>query len=178
MLISLLGLKDDASDDDIQAAHAKHLDVIEAKTKLDTAHTALQKAHEKLQRASEGHAAALDAMRKTASGALLDCAVNAGRVSAAERPALETAFASNFDDAAVALAAKKPALNTRSLHLKQLDGSDLSTPALRAYAYNSRAAELRQAQSLKTEDDVAAAMRADEKGKTILAAMDAAAITK
>jgi hypothetical protein len=178
MLTGLLGLKEDASDGDIAAAHAKHMDVIEAKTKLDTAHTALQKAHEKLQRASEGRAAALDAMRKTAAGALLDCAVNAGRVSAAERTEFEGAFATNFDEAATRLAGKKPALNTRSLDLKQLDGSDLSTPALRAYAYNCRAGELRSAQSLKTEDDVVAAMRADEKGKTILAAMHAASTAR
>lgn len=178
MLTGLLGLKDDASDGDILDAHAKHMDVIAAKSRLDTAHTALQKAHEKLQRATEGHAAALDAMRKTAAGALLDCAVNAGCVSAAERPELETAFSADFDATAKRLAAKRPALNTRSLDLKQLDGSDLSTPALRAYAYNSRADELRTAQSLKTEDDVVAAMRADEKGKTILAAMHAASTAK
>jgi hypothetical protein len=192
MLTGLLGLNEGASDDEIQAAHAKHMDVLDAKTKLDTAHTALQKAHEKLQKASEGHAAALaalegkasaanaalDAMRKTAAGALLDCAVNAGRVSAAERPELETAFASNFDAAASRLAGKKPALNTRSLHLTQRDGSDLSTPALRAYAYNTRADELRRDQQLKTEDDIVAAMRADAHGKTILAAMDAAAANR
>ncbi len=209
MLTGLLGLKDDASDEDIQSAHDAHMDVKDAKDKLEKAHTKLSKAYDKHSEAlaalqdqktaanserdaalekfrlaeidvttakaeATNAAAARDAARQKAAVAMLDNAIYSGRISAAERPELERGFATNFDETAGKIGERKPALNTKPLGLK-LEGGDLSTPALRSFAYNSRANELKRTLNLASEDAVANAMRSDDQGKSIIAAMDAAA---
>ena len=187
MLTGLLGLKDDASDEDIQTAHDAHMNVKDAKDKLEKAHDKLSKAYDKhdkalqdLQQANtaanaERDTAKADAekFRKLAVNARLDAALNSGRITAAERPEFETAFNADFDAAAASLGKKKAALNTNPLGL-QPNADDLSTPALRQYAYNCLADELKRTLKLVTEDEVAVAMRSNAKGKAILAAMEAA----
>jgi len=109
---------------------------------------------------------------------LLDAALNAGRITAAERPEFETEFAANFEAASTKLAAKKPALNTQRLDLKPTaNGIDLTTPHGRSMAFNTKLDEYQRptdkgGKGFKNIDDALAAMRLDPECAPILAAMD------
>lgn len=79
--------------------------------------------------------------RKLAINQQLDAAITDRRLTAAERPAWETKFATNFDATAEELKSKKPELPNQELTLPANLG-DTTTPAGRRLALNTKVDEL------------------------------------
>ncbi len=122
LLLEQFGLPEDASDD------------------------AIQRAHDACRRAAATNSAERDTaladarrFRAEAVNAQLDAAVNAGRLSAAERGGFVERFERNYEDALRELGERRPALNTQALGLRPAAlGLDLSTAHGRAAAFNAR----------------------------------------
>ncbi len=115
ILLEHLGLPEDATDDAIQQAHA-------------TLRTQRDQARDEAGR-----------FRTAAVNAQLDAAVNAGRLSAAEREGFAGRFERDFDAATRELGERRLALNTHSLGLRPTGpGVDLGTAHGRAAAFNAR----------------------------------------
>jgi hypothetical protein len=115
--------------------------------------------------------------RTLATNSLLDAALNAGRITAADRAALASEFAADFDATATKLGAKRAALNTQRLDLNPgSSGTDLSTPGGRQIAFNSLLDEYQRptdkgGKGFKSIDDALAAMRQVPEHKLVLDAM-------
>ena len=178
-LIKLFGLPEDSTDDQVATAcntavpDDANFTLGGLRTTATNAETARTTA-ETARTDAEGRATALtterDGFRRTAMNALLDGAINAGRLTAAERPDFERQFATNFDTAAAALAAKRPTLPHQEVRVER-STDDLSTPARRTLAFNSRVNELQREKNLNVTDAMAA-MPGDSRGALILKAME------
>lgn len=142
----------------------------EEKTKVVAANSA----HDATKLALNTTTADVEKFRKLAINSQLDGAINAGKLTAAEKPAFEQKFATNYDDAAAELAGKGTAINTDPLKLTKR-GDDISTPAGRRLAFNARIDELTlpSAQGGKGLSYAAAlnAMRANAADAALLKAM-------
>lgn len=112
-----------------------------------------------------------DKFRKLAINMQLDGAIADRRLTAAERPAWETKFATNFDEAATELKAKTAALPDKAITLA-VNGSsyDLATPNGRRLAFNARVDEL-MATGLKY-DQAITKMRSTPSDAALIKAMD------
>ena len=129
LLIQHLGLPEDASDEAIQQAHEVHLRATAAARAEATAACA------------ERDTALADArrFRAAAVNAQLDAAINAGRLSAAEREGFVQRFERDYEETLRALGERRAALNTQPLGLRPMAaGRDLSTAHGRATAFNAR----------------------------------------
>lgn len=129
LLIQHLGLSDDASDEAIQRAHDQRREGEAAGRAETTAACA------------ERDLAVADAQRFRAAAvnAQLDAAINAGRLSAAEREGFAQRFERDYEEALRGLSERRPALNTQALGLRPAGpGVDLSTAHGRATAFNAR----------------------------------------
>lgn len=129
LLLEHFGLPDDATDENIQAAHAA------AQPAADACR------EEAVAACAERDRARTDAQRFRAAAvnAQLDAAINAGRLSAAERAGFVRRFEADYEEALRALGERRPALNTRPLGLRPAGpGLDLSTAHGRAAAFNAR----------------------------------------
>ena len=129
LLIQHLGLPDDASDELIQQAHDDRQRATEA-ARQEAAAACAERDH-----------ALADArrFRGAAVNAQLDAAINAGRVSAAEREGFVQRFERDYEEALRMLGERRPALNTQPLGLRpSAPGLDLSTAHGRATAFNAR----------------------------------------
>lgn len=112
----------------------------------DASDETIQQTHDGLRRAQavnsgEHETALADArrFRAAAVNAQLDAAVNAGRLSAAEREGFVTRFERDYDEALRELGERRPALNTQTLGLRPAAlGLDLSTAHGRSAAFNAR----------------------------------------
>ena len=161
-LLTQLGLAADASDADIQRA-------------LDTARAAATNAATQ----REQLAADTARFRAAAINAQLDAAIQAGRLSAAERGTFAARFEQDFDAAVRELAERRLALNTRGLQLRPTGaGVDLSTAQGRASAFNARMDALMRpvvagGRGLRF-DAAIAEMRATAEDAALLRAMNAA----
>ncbi len=191
LLAKILGIAEDATEEQFQTAYNSHFtgDVTavslkttatNAETARTTAETTLGQVRTELaiersnvttantvRDAAIGNA---DKFRKLAVNSLLDAATNAGRLTAAERPAFEQQFTTDFDAAAAALAAKTVVLNANPLNLPRLSGADLATSHGRSIAFNAEI-DKHMAKNL-TFDQALNAMRQEPEGKAILKAMD------
>ena len=115
LLLEHLGLPEDATDETIQQAHA-------------AARTEHQRARDEAGR-----------FRAAAVNAQLDAAINAGRLSAAERDEFLQRFERDYDTAVRELGERRLALNTHALGLRPTGaGVDLSTAHGRSLAFNAR----------------------------------------
>ena len=122
LLLEHLGLPEDATDEAIQLAHT---------TARANAQQTTQERDQARDEAGRFRAAAVNAQ--------LDAAVNAGRLSAAEREEFAGRFAADFDAASRELGERRLALNTHALGLRPTGaGVDLSTAHGRSLAFNSR----------------------------------------
>lgn len=178
LLYKILGLPDDATEEQLQTAYNAYftgdVTAISLQATATNADVARQTAETNVANVTtERDAARTEAarFRTVAINSLLDNAINTGRLTAAERPAFEAQFATNFDTASTALAAKTRALPRQDIEVER-DTTDLSTPALRTLAWNTRFDELKAEKGLGTFDQVVAAMRQDPRGKVIIKAMD------
>ena len=141
-LLKLLGLPDDATDEQIDTAHNAHCakqesdsaELKKAKKEKTDAETAANTA----QTQTETAQADSKKFRELAINTLLDTGITTGRITAADRDALKSKFEIDFDAASTELAARKPALNTQPLNLRPTgDQGDLSTPHGRQLAFNA-----------------------------------------
>ena len=129
LLLEHLGLPADASDEQIQHAHnARREQTARAeRTLLDL------RAERDQARDAEGR------FRKAAVNAQLDAAINAGRLTPAEREGFVERFERDFEAAVRELGERRLALNTHGLGLRPAAlGLDLGTAHGRAAAFNSR----------------------------------------
>ena len=129
LLTQHLGLPEEASDEAIQQAHEEHLRAVAAVREETTAACA------------ERDTAVADTrrFRAAAINAQLDAAINAGRLSAAEREGFVQRFERDYEETLRALGERRPALNTQPLGLRPTAvGRDLSTAHGRAGAFNAR----------------------------------------
>jgi hypothetical protein len=116
--------------------------------------------------------------RDLATNSLLDAALNAGRISAAERAELVADFTADFDAAATKLAAKKKtALNMQRLELQPTGDGDLTTPHGRQLAFNAALDEYQRpvekgGKGIRDINEAIAAMRGNPAHKAILDAMN------
>lgn len=125
LLLEQFGLAEDASDEAIQQAHD----------------AARQTAQNATAARAERDTAREDArrFRAAAVNAQLDAAINAGRLTAAERAGFVQRFEGDYEEALRELAERRPTLNTRPLGLRPTGpGQDLSTAHGRAAAFNTR----------------------------------------
>ena len=122
LLIQHLGLPEDASDEAIQQAHEERQRAAEAAREAATAACA------------ERDAAVADArrFRAAAVNAQLDAAINAGRLSAAEREGFVGRFERDYEETLRALGERRPALNTQPLGLRPTCGGTGSFHGARA----------------------------------------------
>ena len=122
LLTGLLGLAADAPDELIQRTHD-------------------ERQRTQASNVAEHGVAVADArrFRAAAVNAQLDAAINAGRLSAAEREGFVQRFERDYEEALRELGARRPALNTQGLGLRPAAlGLDLSTAHGRATAFNAR----------------------------------------
>ena len=129
LLIQHLGLPEGAADEAIQQAYAARLQAAGAAREEATAACA------------ERDLAVADArrFRAAAVNAQLDAAINAGRLSAAEREGFAGRFERDYEETLRVLSERRPALNTQPLGLRPTAaGLDLSTAHGRAAAFNAR----------------------------------------
>lgn len=187
LLTKILGVAEDATEDQIQTAYNAHftgdVTAISLKATATNAETAKGTA-EAAKTAAEGQVATVTTERNTARteatrfrdvavNALLDSAINTGRLTAAERPAFAQQFATNFDAASTALGAKKAVLPQQQIDVRRDATGDLSTTSSRRTAFNVRVDELMAERKVSFEQ-ATAAMRHDAVGKQILEAMEKA----
>ena len=129
LLIQHFGLPEDASDEVIQQTHAQRCEADAAgRTEAVAA-------------CAERDLAVADArrFRAAAVNAQLDAAINAGRLSAAEREGFVQRFERDYEEALRGLSERRAALNTQPLGLRPAGpGMDLSTAHGRATAFNAR----------------------------------------
>jgi type I restriction-modification system DNA methylase subunit len=171
LLTSLLGLPEDAKDEDITAAHTKamacnaapvevpigdkKIKIVIAGANRDEAATAVTELATNVATA----ATELQTARTTATNAEteakkfrglainghLDRGIDKGLITAAERSDWQAKFEKDYDGTLVEFNKKKTALNTEKLDpLKPTDGPDLSTPRGRSLAFNARVDEIQQ----------------------------------
>ena len=129
LLTQHLGLPEDASDEAIQQAHEERQRAALAAQAQATAACA------------ERDLAVADArrFRAAAVNAQLDAAINAGRLSAAEREGFVGRFERDYEETLRALGERRAALNTQPLGLRPTAaGLDFSTAHGRATAFNAR----------------------------------------
>lgn len=121
-LIELLGLSADATEEQVKSALTAKLSAAnnmdeekqrEMEQAMNTATARITELEGQLTAANTANTAALELLRNT----LLDAAINDGRITAADRPAHETAFKTDFTVAANALKALKPKLNTQGIEI-------------------------------------------------------------
>lgn len=185
-LLKVLGLPEEATDDQLDAAMDAHLKNKEAsdataKAEAENAKAEIEKAAKEKadaeKKASDATTAAnaeAKRFRDIAAGTLLDTAINDGRITASERPEWETKLATNFDDGSNALKAKKPALDTKSLNLRPTGANgDLSTPRGRSIAFNT-AIDKHMNTGLTFEQAINA-MKSNPEEAAIIASMNGAA---
>ncbi len=110
--------------------------------------------------------------RAVASAALLDVAINEGRLTAAERPGYERSLATNFEETLTNLRSKASVLPAQKILLQSV-AQALGTPAQRRTAYNARVDELMNGQGL-TFEAATREMRTDPVGWLIVEAMERA----
>ncbi len=126
ILLEHFGLPADATDEHIQHAH----------------HAQREQAEQALLAVCAERDQARDAagrFRTTAVNAQLDAAINAGRLTSAEREGFIERFERDFEAAVRELGERRLALNTQGLGLRPaVLGLDLSTAHGRAAAFNSR----------------------------------------
>ena len=129
LLLAHLGLPEDSTDDAIQQAHETvRARATETARALSASHTERDQARDEAGR-----------FRAAAVNAQLDAAINAGRLTAAERADFAARFERDFDATARELGERRLALNTHSLGLRPTGlGMDLSTAHGRSAAFNSR----------------------------------------
>lgn len=129
VLLQQLGLPEDAPDEAIQQTHDERLRTLGGVREEATAACA------------ERDQAVADArrFRAAAVNAQLDAAINAGRLSAAEREGFVQRFERDYEEALRGLGERRSALNTQPLGLRPTaPGLDLSTAHGRATAFNAR----------------------------------------
>lgn len=170
-LIAALGLKAEATDEEIETAINA---LKEEKANLATNAQSLNTAKAQADAATEVANAAAKKFKKLAIEHKLDLAVNDGRLTAAELPAWGTKFESDFDAAAKDLKEKQAALNTKGLNLRP-NGRDLSDASKRRVAFNSRLDELmqpdRDGRSLSMKEAIAK-MNSNDEDRALLEAMN------
>ncbi len=129
LLLAHFGLPADATDEQIQHAHhARQEHAARAEQALLAAHAERDQARD-----------AAGRFRTAAVNAQLDAAINAGRLTAAEREGFAARFERDFEAAERELGERRLALNTHGLGLRPAAlGLDLSTAHGRAAAFNSR----------------------------------------
>lgn len=153
LLCKILGLPDTATDDEInKAAEAFIAKAGETAKSAANAQEAMDEEKKKVVAANalvdstklalNSANADAERFRKLAINSQLDAAINGGRLTAAERPAFEVKFATNFDDADKELKTKAAAINMDPLRLNKSNGADLSTPNGRRLAFNAKLDEL------------------------------------
>ena len=193
-LTRILGLKEDSTEEEIAAAVNTHFGpegtveslratATNAEQAKGTAENTLSQVRADLSteqgrvttRTGERDTAQREAksFRGVAMNALLDGAILAGKLSAAERAGFVTKFEANFDGAKSELERKTTALNTERLNLPRGGGQDLSTGKARTAAYNAKVGEIQATRKCDYPTAVAA-LRQDPDGKLILEAMEAA----
>ena len=184
-LIKMLGLSENATDAEVATAingapDTTLADLRSTATNAETARTTAENTLTLVRgdlttRTGERDTAVRerDGFRTTAINALLDGAVNDGRLTAAERTEFGTRFATNFDDAAAALRGKQRALPRQDVTVLRGVDSDLSTPAARSLAWNSIVEEYQDG-GKRSLDQAIRAATADPRGKKIREAMDTA----
>ena len=129
LIIEHFGLAADATDEQITGAHHARR---EQSTQAEQALLALRAERDQAQ-ASAGQ------FRTAAVNAQLDAAINAGRLTAAERAGFVERFERDFEAAVRELGERRLALNTQGLGLRPAAlGLDLGTAHGRAAAFNSR----------------------------------------
>ena len=111
--------------------------------------------------------------RQIAIHSAISSAITDGRIPASETAEWETKLATNYDTASAELVAKKPSLDTRSLHLRPTGArGDLSTEYGRRTAFNC-ALDKHLAKGL-TFNQAVAEMKSDPEESAIIAAMNQA----
>ena len=167
LLLELFCLPEDASDDTIRQAHDAVRQAVESNRAAATnAGAERDQAREEARR-----------FRVAAVNAQLDAAVDAGRLSAAERAGFVERFEQDFEATQHELAGRRPALNTRPLGLRPaLPGRDLSTAHGRAAAFNARLDTLMRPAAAGGRglrfDAALTEMRADPQDAALLRAME------
>ncbi len=129
ILLEHFGLPADATDEQIQHAHHAHREQ-SARTEeaILAAHAERDQARDEAGR-----------FRRAAVNAQLDAAINAGRLTPAEREGFVERFERDFEAAVRELGERRLALNTHGLGLRPAAlGIDLSSAHGRAAAFNSR----------------------------------------
>lgn len=187
-LLKLLGLPDDATDEQINAAHEKliaHNSAVtaaaakaaeELKT-LATNVTTVTGERDSAKSLAENARTETEKFRKLAINSALDRAIDTGRITAAERAGFETKLGTDFDATLTELNAKKTALNTKPLDpLKPTDGPDLGTPRGRQLAFNVRMDEIQALARSQGKpisiDDAINQMRANAADAALLKSME------
>ncbi len=129
ILLEHFGLPADATDEQIQHTH----DARREQAAREEQALATLRAERDQARDAEGR------FRKAAVNAQLDAAINAGRLTSAEREGFVERFERDFEAAVRELGERRLALNTHGLGLRPAAlGLDLSTAHGRAAAFNSR----------------------------------------
>ena len=167
LLRQILGLPEDASDEAIQQASDERRQAADAALGEATAACA------------ERDTAREDArrFRAAAVNAQLDAAIDAGRLTGAERAGFVERFERDYEGALRELGARCPALNTRPLGLRPTAlGLDLSTAHGRAAAFNARLDALMRPLAAGGRglrfDAALTAMRANPEDAALLRAME------
>jgi hypothetical protein len=196
LLTQLLGLPEDAKDEEITAAHTKamahntaaptEVALGEKKIKVviagDTREEFLTAVGALATNVATAQTAATNAendakkFRGLAINAHLDRGIDKGLITAAEKDAWQTKFEKDFDAALTELNGKKTALNTKHLDPLKPNDVDLSTPRGRSLAFNARIDDIQQeARKSGREisiDDAINKMRATPADAALLKAME------